>query len=631
VKLPRGVKAAGQLTADQAKEGFLKGIAEGLTNREAIAKVQRTEKTIEYWRKTDQAFKDRADQARALAKDRSAGKTDLRDIDFADFSERYLGHRPYWHHLQWIDVLEGREPREVHPAQIYEKASPQRLLVNTPPHHGKTATITINYVVYRICMDPNVRIKLVSKNEKMAKQFLFAIKNRLTHPRFTALQAAFAPQGGWKETAEKWSATELYLGGDDRDSGEKDPTVEALGMGGHIYGSRANLIILDDCIVGSNAHQWEDQMGWISREVTSRLGRTGKLLVVGTRIAPVDLYRELRNPDHYSGGKSPYTYLQQPAVLEYEDDPANWRTLWPKSSSPIESGSAEEEPDEDGMYAAWDGPSLYEVRQAKSASDWALVYMQADVADEATFPEHAVKGAVNGMRRQGPLVAGAVGHPERGQDGLYVIASMDPSGSGDTAFVAVAIDRESRKRYVLNATTIPMWSWPKVTEIVQTWTEQLDIREWVVEKNMYHSTFRQNETLATWLASKGVRTKEHYTGSQKQDVDLGVASLAPLFGEWHKPTGRWENLVEPLIELPSTHKGEGIKKLIEQLVTWSPATKNKTDLVMALWFADLRARELVTAKSGRYSKSHLDNPYLSEYRRSQRRVISLTDYRTATG
>jgi hypothetical protein len=329
--VPRGVKpAALGNSKEQAQRLFLEAISRGLVIKEAAAKAGRTEKAVEYWRANDTEFRAKYEQAKLLGKGSIEDKEVLKDLHFAEFSERFLHHKPYWHHLQWIDILEGGEPRDLHPAQIYEKASPQRLLINTPPHHGKTATITINYVVYRICMDPNVRIKLVSKNEKMAKQFLMAIKTRLTHPSFRELQAAYAPQGGWKETAEKWSATELYLGGDDRDSGEKDPTVEALGMGGHIYGSRANLIILDDCIVGSNAHQWEDQMGWISREVTSRLGRTGKLLVVGTRIAPVDLYRELRNPDHYSGGKSPYTYLQQPAVLEYTERAEDWKTLWPR-------------------------------------------------------------------------------------------------------------------------------------------------------------------------------------------------------------------------------------------------------------------------------------------------------------
>jgi hypothetical protein len=104
----------------------------------------------------------------------------------------------------------------------------------------------------------------------------------------------------------------------------------------------------------------------------------------------------------------------------------------------------------------------------------------------------------------------------------------------------------------------------------------------------------------------------------------------PCSGSGRCAERHWAPVVPPLIELPGQHRNEGVKKLVEQLVTWAPKTKNKTDLVMALWFADLRARELVTNRSGKFAKSHLENPYISEYRRSQRRVISLTDYRAHT-
>lgn len=627
--MPRGVKpaGAGNLTSEQAKEKFLQAISKGSTVAAAAAAAQRQEKTYEYWRKTDPKFLERYEHARKLNAIRADKREDLSNIGFAEFSERFLKQKPYWHHLQWIDVLEGRPPRDLHPAETYEEGNPNRLLINCPPHHAKTSTITINYVMYRIAMNRDISIKLVSKSATKAMEFLHALKHYMTAPEFVELQEAFAPEGGWKDTASRWTNNLVYL---ERSSGKKDPTVEALGIGGQLYGSRVNLMILDDVVDTENAHQWENQLRWINRIVKSRLGRQGKLLIVGTRIAPIDLYRELRNPDHYSGGKSTYTYFAQPAVLEFADDPADWKTLWPRSSSPIEEGNSDEEADEEGMFTAWDGPSLASVRDDMPSADWAMVYMQQDAEETATFPEHAVKGCVNGMRRQGALKAGAAGHPERGQDGMYVIGSMDPSGSGDTAFLALAVDRESKKRYVLRCETISPWSWPRVTEIVKSWTEELDIREWVVEKNMFHSTFRQNQALSSWLAARGVRTKEHYTGSSKQDVDLGVASLAPLFGEWEADgRGHWRKVGEPLIELPGMMRAEAVKKLIEQLVTWAPKTKNKTDLVMALWFADLRARELVIHRDGRYGKSHLDNKYLTQYRASQRRVISIADYRQA--
>lgn len=626
--MPRGVKpsGAGNLSSEQAKEAFLTAISKGCTVAAAAAKAQRQEKTYEYWKKTDPVFCAKYEHARKLHNIRAKDREDLSDIGFPEFSERFLKQKPYWHHLQWIDVLEGRPPRDLHRNESFEMGNPNRLLINCPPHHAKTSTITINYVMYRIATNRDISIKLVSKSATKAMEFLHALKHYMTSPEFVELQEAFAPEGGWKDTSTRWTNNLIYL---ERGSGKKDPTVEALGIGGQLYGSRVNLMILDDVVDTENAHQWENQLRWINRIVKSRLGRQGKLLIVGTRIAPIDLYRELRNPDHYAGGKSTYTYFAQPAVLEFADDPKDWKTLWPASTSPIEEGNSDEEADENGMFTAWDGPSLALVRDDIPSSDWAMVYMQQDAEEEATFADHAVRATVAGMRRAGPLKAGAPSHPPNGQDGLYVIGAMDPSGSQDTAFVALAVDRETKKRYVLDCKTISPWSWPRVTEIVQKWTEELGVREWVVEKNMYHSTFRQNESLSHWLASRGVRTKEHYTGSSKQDVNLGVASLAPLFGEWQMQGNHWRAVVEPLISLPDMRGHEGVKKLVEQLVTWAPDTKNKTDLVMALWFADLRARELVHV-DGRYSKSHTDNKYLSGYRAAQRRVVSISEYRQMT-
>ncbi len=31
---------------------------------------------------------------------------------------------------------------------------------------------------------------------------------------------------------------------------------------------------------------------------------------------------------HWSGGKSPFTYMGMPAVLEYSEKPQDWKTLW---------------------------------------------------------------------------------------------------------------------------------------------------------------------------------------------------------------------------------------------------------------------------------------------------------------
>jgi hypothetical protein len=79
-----------------------------------------------------------------------------------------------------------------------------------------------------------------------------------------------------------------------------------------------------------------------------------------------------------------------------------------------------------------------------------------------------------------------------------------------------------------------------------------------------------------------------------------------------------------LIELPSQDGSEGIKALIQQLITWKPDTKGKTDCVMALWFCELRAREVIGTT--RMGQSHLPNKWATERQKNTRYIVNLNDY-----
>jgi hypothetical protein len=80
-----------------------------------------------------------------------------------------------------------------------------------------------------------------------------------------------------------------------------------------------------------------------------------------------------------------------------------------------------------------------------------------------------------------------------------------------------------------------------------------------------------------------------------------------------------------LIELPSTHGQESCKSRIEQLVTWSPnaGKSQKTDIVMALWFAELACRDRITLNSN--YRTHVKNPFLTGWDRKQQHTINLAD------
>ena len=282
------------LSPEDARKELLNLVRQGRTIADALKVIGRSRSWYDTQRREAEGFAAFMDNARFRVQDlASDARSNL--SDFAEFSEKFLGTKVWDHMLNVVDMLEGREPRWLHPAMTYEKGSAglSRLLVNVPPNHAKTMTITVNYVTYRVVKNPNINVIVISKTQEQAKKFLYAIKQRLTHPRYADLQATFGPADGYKATADQWAANKIYLGGDIRDNDAKDPTVEAIGMGGQVYGARADLIVLDDVVTLSNSGEWAKQQEWIRQEVASRLPPGGgQLLVVGTRVSAVDLDRK---------------------------------------------------------------------------------------------------------------------------------------------------------------------------------------------------------------------------------------------------------------------------------------------------------------------------------------------------
>lgn len=605
------------------KDSLADLIRQGTSIADGLKIIGRSRTWYEEQRRKDRVWAELIDKIR-----KAVSNPDMREQDageFEEFAGKYLNRVIWPHQRNMIDILEGREPSALHPSMRYEpgSAGSRRMLINVPPNHAKSMTITVEYVTYRIIKDPNISVMIVSKTQDMAKKMIYAIKSRLTHPAYADMQLAFAPADGYKASSDQWSATKVYLDSSARTGAEKDATIEALGMGGQIYGSRANLIVLDDTVTLSNANEWTKQMDWVRQEVASRLGPGGQLLVVGTRVAATDLYSELRNEEHYTDGVVPWTYLSMPAVLDYEEDPGDWKTLWPVSDEPFVDN---DEPDEDGNYPRWTGPRLAQVRNEVGPRKWSLVYQNQDIEEDSTFDSVAVRGSINPSRQAGRLDPALRGHPSN-IDTMYTICSMDPAVAGNTAAVAYAIDRITGKRFVLDVRVMSGPSPSQIRELIKEMTDVYRPQEWIIESNAFQGFLVYDEEINQELANKGIMLKPHHTGNNKQDPDFGVASMSGLFGTVTNGVGGIRHHQDDnLIELPSSHS-HGVKMLIEELISWSPFVKTKyrrQDTVMALWFAELRAREVVTStrKASYFSKN---NQFLNDRDRENQMVINLDD------
>jgi hypothetical protein len=602
------------IPVSEFKADFLKCIAAGDTVADALSRVGRGRATYDRWRRDDAVFAGRVDSLRQARSGSDQGRV---EVGFPEFSEKFLGMRVWPHMQNVVDLLDGREPSWLPSGVVFEPGEPDLIITNMPPEHGKSVSLTINYVTYRVALNPNIRIIIVSKTQAMARKFLYAVKQRLTHPRFAEMHANYAPGGGFESSDASWTQDLIYVSSEGRDSGEKDPTIQSLGIRGHIYGARADLIILDDCVDLTNAHEYEKQIDWLQAEVMSRLSAEGRLLVVGTRLAGKDLYHELREDSRYPDDVSPWTYLSMPAVLEFKDDVEDWVTLWPRTDV-ADAGVKDAVADEDGLFPKWDGPRLAKKRARIAPRTWAMVYMQQQVTEDAIFHPNAVRAAINGNRLAGLMPRGMVNTRAEGMDGLIVLAGLDPAMAGHTAAVVIGLEPGTQRRFLLDVSNKQGMTPDGIRGLMKDWTTKYGITEWRVEKNAFQSMLTQDREVREFLAGNGAVLREHHTGTNKHDVDFGVASMTTLFQGWEDKN--------QLLSLPSTHSSEGTKALVEQLVTWHPAAPKtqKTDCVMALWFTELACRDRVQAWSS-YGRSHVVNPFATRWDKANRNTVDLMD------
>ena len=184
-------------TSDLAKRVILQCLAEGMTVEKACIQAGKSIKTYEYYRSSDKGFAALADRTRLGVKTKNFTDADVHDITYAEFCERFLNHKVFAHQQNLVDVIEGKEPGWLHPAMKYEKGvGDNRILINIPPNHAKSISITVDYVTYRIVQNPNFRVLIVSQTQQLAADFLYAIKQRLTAPMYENLHRQHMPVVG---------------------------------------------------------------------------------------------------------------------------------------------------------------------------------------------------------------------------------------------------------------------------------------------------------------------------------------------------------------------------------------------------------------------------------------------------
>lgn len=158
------------------------------------------------------------------------------------------------------------------------------------------STIIIAYIIWKILVNPDIRILLLTVKHDKAQEFIEKVKYHLEYnPKIVELW-------GNQKSTSNWTKKSITVASRKTTSASKEPNLTVSSITSEDIGGHYDLIILDDIVHEKNVAT-ELQRRKLKRKfdevITYMLEPQGKLLLVGTRWHKDDLYATLSKYPHY--------------------------------------------------------------------------------------------------------------------------------------------------------------------------------------------------------------------------------------------------------------------------------------------------------------------------------------------
>lgn len=484
---------------------------------------------------------------------------------FLKFRETYFGHTSEWFHEDAWNNIEKHN----------------RLIMLVPPGHTKTMTLSIEQSAYRLMRDRNYRITVIQKSADEAEKVVMAVQDRLANDEFYEHEAQvkqednpisiwgpFKPDRRYRDTGS-WGASSITVMG--RSSGEKEPSLQAKGASSAILSVRADLIICDDIQeAGKDTPiQTENLLRWLQQSVITRLYPGQKLVILGSRLGPNDIYARLL--DEY-GDRWPV--VKYPAILPSCHEcsasgiecthPESERMLWP------------------GYPGGYEG--LMEVKRDVKGY-WFSSFMQ----EEGSFEEQVFKREALDAARNADYIIGKV--PEQVTD---VFIGCDPAISQYCAIIAWGLDVRTGTRYLIDIFNEKgLRTFGNIQRKLLEFVGLYAPRAVAIEMNNVQGSISNDPEFIREVRGFGAKVETYQTrtqmGARAETDDFDISSIGELFDSG-------------LVVLPDGDRGssEKIDRYVAQLLEWRPGVKYLVrDMVMATLFAESQSREHYLRVKGR--------------------------------
>lgn len=237
-------------------------------------------------------------------------------------AKRNVGLNDFYFFCKFILGYEDMEEQPHRGMCNFISQSWRRKLVLEPRGCFKSTVISISYPIYKIVMQPNIRVFLDSEDLTLAKKLLSEIKGHFENNR--EFRKLF---GDYCDGAKSWTETQIIV--NKRTKDRKDPTIQTGGIETPRTGSHTDLNIVDDLHSDKNVNTIEQ----IEKVINHRnlndsiLDPGGEEIVTGTRWAVGDMYEHLmkQEKERRKAGLGKIYVVRKRAAI-YEDGSLHFPT-----------------------------------------------------------------------------------------------------------------------------------------------------------------------------------------------------------------------------------------------------------------------------------------------------------------
>lgn len=213
-------------------------------------------------------------------------------LDFITFN--FPDYRVNWHHRLIAEKLEA-----------VEKGDCKRLIIVTPPRHGKSELVSVQFPSWIIGKNNNRNIIQASYSGDLATDFGRQVRNIIAGDRYQHLFDVTLAEDS--QAKGKWNTNGRGA-------------YNAVGVGGATTGKGADFLIIDDPI--KNRQDAESEVvrestwDWYTSTARTRLSPAGAIVVVATRWHDDDLIGRILRSEN----ASQWDVLHLPAIATEDEE-----------------------------------------------------------------------------------------------------------------------------------------------------------------------------------------------------------------------------------------------------------------------------------------------------------------------